>query len=118
MHHTLTRHASWLCTQIVVQTPGRITGAALMAVDRLIREGVVEEAGDLSFVLEGVLACRFEQSDQVCMCRCVHILARARARVNANLPVTYLCKYVCMSPHGLVHICMFVSGYARLHMCN
>jgi hypothetical protein len=45
------------------ETPGPITGAALMAVDRLLREGVVEHEEDLAIVLRGVLACRFEQCD-------------------------------------------------------
>jgi len=45
------------------ETPGHITGAALMAVDRLLREGVVEHEEDLALVLRGVLACRFEQCD-------------------------------------------------------
>ena len=47
------------------EAPGPITGAALVTVDRLLREGVVEDVDDLALVLRGVLACRFEQSDAV-----------------------------------------------------
>ena len=45
------------------ETPAFITGAALLAVGRLLREGAVVRAADLGYVVEGVLACRFEQSD-------------------------------------------------------
>ena len=45
------------------ETPGMITGAALMSVGRLLQGGVVEKSGDLAFLIDGVLACKFEQSD-------------------------------------------------------
>jgi hypothetical protein len=45
------------------ETPGMITGAALMSVGRLLQGGVVSSASDLAFLVEGVLACKFEQSD-------------------------------------------------------
>lgn len=45
------------------ETPGMITGAALMSVGRLLQGGVVSSAMDLAFLVEGVLACKFEQSD-------------------------------------------------------
>ena len=45
------------------ETPGLITGAALLSAARLVKAGLVESGKDLGFVLQGVLAMQFEQSD-------------------------------------------------------
>ena len=45
------------------ETPGLITGAALLSAARLVKSGLVESGKDLGFVLQGVLAMQFEQSD-------------------------------------------------------
>ena len=70
------------------ETPGMITGAALTSVGRLLQGGVVEKAADLAFLVEGVLACKFEQSDPGALVLCnASSMRQLSQRVLAPCPV-------------------------------